>query len=123
MKLDNSELAQLLNIANDLRKAKGDRKLEDLPDAYPKAPEACLVAKAFNYGCYIDPSDTRGKGIICFDSIEDKELFLELVPGSEVYDFNEYTAYLPEWINQIALDFDNYKYTAYEIVSDGLWRS
>lgn len=52
-----SELAHLLSLANDMRAAKGDNLLTELPKSTPGNAAACVVANAFNYGCNVYPGD------------------------------------------------------------------
>lgn len=56
MKMENHELVTLLNVANDLR----DSTLSDLPISEPESANHCLVARAFNYNCEVEPSHKGG---------------------------------------------------------------
>lgn len=118
MRVQNEALSRLLNYANDMRVEKGDKQLEDLPKSIATSASSCIIARAFNYGCQVSPSVTNG-GEIFFNSKEDLETYLKVVPGSEVSECNEeidlYVGRLTPELNRIALDFDNGEYEEYEL--------
>ena len=65
----------LLNVANDMRKAKNDAELIDLPVSVPQDTDHCIIANAFNYGCSVDP----GAGTITFSDINDVDTYFKVM--------------------------------------------
>jgi hypothetical protein len=117
---DPEDVSWLLNIANDMRKAKGDKLLVDLPSSVPQDPNNCIIANAFNYGCNVDPAP----GIITFQNEEDVDTYFQVmglnkadftyddddfaddeVYRGHVYDSNE--APMTQELIDIAEAFDN----------------
>lgn len=125
MKLENDELRYLLDIANDMRAAKGDKKLEDLPKSVPSDGANCLVANAFNYDCTVDP-ETRE---IVFTTQKDRDTYLSimdisLAQGIDNYDdwedeegnyYSSVSAPLTHELIDIAEGFDAHLYEEYEV--------
>lgn len=66
----------LLNLANDMRRAKEDQLLNDLPLSIPNNSENCIIANAFNYGCQVEPGNG---GFITFQTIEDRNTYLKVM--------------------------------------------
>lgn len=92
----------LLNLANDMRRAKQDKILDDLPPSVQQDPEECIIANAFNYGCTVDP----GTGVITFQTEEDRNTYLKIMninpnDGGSTYKFEGYGEITDE-------DFDHY---------------
>lgn len=61
MRVDAPEIIAAVELASDLRKRMGKRKLSDLPKGVPHNPRTCILAKAFNFDCRIAPSP-NGRG-------------------------------------------------------------
>ncbi len=110
MKIENKDLSFLLGLANDLRIAKGDDILEDLPVSTPEDTGCCLVANAFNYGCEVIPYYGQ-VGTIIFESEEDLSVYLSVVKDAK--EVANKTASLPSILNEIASDFDNGAFPEY----------
>lgn len=72
---DKSTAVWLLNLANDMRKAKNDKTLDDLPVSIPQDANRCIIANAFNYGCNVDPDS----GMITFKTQEDRDTYLKVM--------------------------------------------
>lgn len=113
------DLAWLLGMANDMRTAKGDATLDDLPISVPEDIGSCLVANAFNYDCEVDPrtpsdSDPYRLGTIQFQEIEDVKTYCKItgldLTGSM---FATLECPLTPELNAVAVDFDNNKYDEY----------
>lgn len=119
--MKNDELVWLLNMANDMRAAKGDTKLEDLPDSVPSRASACLIANAFNYGCYVNPNPSHASepGKIQFQSYGDAQTYCKVVDLSEEsirthnYDETVYVVPLTKELNAVAYQFDLGRYSEY----------
>lgn len=87
-RLEDKETAVwLLNLANDMRKRKGNQKIVDLPPSIPQDTDRCIIANAFNYGCSVDPDS----GIIDFQTVEDRDTYLNVMNIEMEKDF-------PEWL-------------------------
>lgn len=82
MKVDAKELVLLLELANEMRKKKGDDLLEDLPVSDPWKMESCLIANAFNYGCQVNP----GEGLIFFQTLDDMEMYFKVLKEMDLLD-------------------------------------
>jgi hypothetical protein len=115
MRMEAPELVNLLNMANDMRKA-----IDDLPVSQMSNPNACLIANAFNYGCVVHPGDPGG--YIYFNDYEDavtyciiteapKESIRQGWRGGE----NKWEVRLTSELNDIALTFDRGLYPAYQV--------
>ena len=65
----------LLNLANDMRIAKGDDPLDDLPMSERQNAERCIIANAFNYGCVVEPDEAK----ITFQSVEDVDTYFKVM--------------------------------------------
>jgi hypothetical protein len=119
MLMDNEELVTLLNVSNDLRSLRLDKPISDLFVSIPEDAMNCLVATAFNYNCSVEPIHPEGKAIpkIIFDTVEDGVAFAKVIAdnGGEtwVLDDEGLEYYLPDWINTIALRFDEGDYPKY----------
>lgn len=129
MKMHKTELVELLNVANDLRRIKGDKELDDLPVSTERDIYSCIIANAFNYDCTVAPGNYADNfiGEITFKSRADRAAYLNVVPDAEVIDRDNwgdnvtiFSATLPERFNQIALDFDNGIYPQYSRQALGL---
>lgn len=85
---DPAKVSYLLSLANDMRLAKGDTPLVDLPESIPEEPEHCIIANAFNYGCSVDP----GAGLINFESQSDVDTYFKVMnlDPSEYYFPDDY---------------------------------
>ncbi len=122
-----SDLAFLMNLANDFRAAKGGSHLEEIPLSIPSEPSRCIIAKAFNYDCMVFPSLDDDSGKIYFDSVEDANTFCNLInseqkPKKILYGYKtdsedgvspvrvspiyKWIVFMPPSLNHIALDFD-----------------
>jgi hypothetical protein len=112
------DLAWLLDLANDMRIAKGDEQLNDLPQANKGQPRSCLIANAFNYGCsvYPAPRDEIFNAEISFKTQEDLDTYLKIT-GIENHRIDEawgtYTAQLTPELNDLAIKFDQGKIPEY----------
>lgn len=121
MRLNNQELVNLLEMANAMRKANGDKLLDDLPLSIPRDETACLIANAFNYGCIVIPEDEHsGGGNITFNSLNDAQNYCEItglnLDHYYLYPENycEFNLPLTVELNAIAMAFDRNEYEEYE---------
>lgn len=127
------DLVWLLDLANAMRKYKGDETLDDLPNAYRREPEECLIAKAFNYGCHVGPSGDNENGYIQFQSVSDRETYEKIIfergltdgfeewkesyiddMGETYFNFYRLESFLPAELNNVAIAFDGGEYKEYE---------
>lgn len=113
------DLAWLLGYANDMRAAKNDKLLKDLPDSYKGQPGSCLIANAFNYDCEVFPF--AGGEIenteISFRTQDDLDTYLK-VTGVKDYNVDlasgTYIAQLTPELNDVAIAFDQGKIPEYD---------
>lgn len=130
---DPKDVSYLLSLANDMRRAKGDEILDDLPESEPQEVHACIIANAFNYGCEVHP---RGEHLedayIEFTEREDLETYLKVMnitdwetwarkqtAMTDLYETCWWTrGPLNKELNSIAVDFDEGKRFVEYVVSD-----
>lgn len=106
------ELSHLLSLANDMREANGDEKLDYLPASLRGAPQSCIIARAFNYSCAVYPGYSK---MISFKTHKDAETYCNIVgiDKSRISSWIGYTTYdapLTDELNSIAMAFDEGRY-------------
>ena len=105
MKPNKDALVYLLNLANDMRRAKGDNEIYALPGSTRHHPYDCIIANAFNYGCAVYP--TLG---IFFQEEKDALTYCKVMDISpDNVKFIECDSKRPE-----DMDDNNYNPTAYD---------
>jgi hypothetical protein len=94
MKSEPELTAFLLSLANDMRRHKGDKALSDLPVSVPQEPEECIIANAFNYGCYVEPTG-KGCGTIRFQTQLDRDTYLKVMKIDVEQDYPDWAEEFP----------------------------
>lgn len=120
------ELANLLSFANEMRAAKGDSPLKDIPKSRRRIPSQCVIAKSFNYGCRVFPG-AHG-GLIIFNTLEDAQTYCKVVGigvddiyGEESLHIKQWVAPLTKELNDVAQRFDLGIYKEYEDLVGLMW--
>lgn len=114
------DLAWLLSMANDMRAANDDEKLDDLPISVPEDTGSCIIANAFNYGCEVNPADDVEKSYIQFWTETDAETYCQVtgldfgnIRPETIGSCTSWKVPLTPELNKVALAFDEGEYDEY----------
>lgn len=100
-------IAHAVNVANSLREAFGEEKIDDLPPSMPGKPRDCVLAKAFNFDCVIaTAANDNWKAYFGKSGEAQAKKLAEMLPSTLKILHNGFAVELPQEIGEIAIVFD-----------------